>query len=116
MATIFVNGKRINVDGDNISICNLNGSLSIRTNGREVSAENITGIVQPVRIEVVGTVASVESDGSVDCGDVRGDVSAGGSANTGDVGGNVKAGGSVNAGNVAGKLTAGGSVNVASVK
>ena len=66
------------------------------------------GVVE-IRI-TEGVLASLETDVSVHCGAVAGNVVAGGSVNCESVGGNVQAGGSVNCGPVQGAVMAGGSV------
>jgi hypothetical protein len=91
--------------------------------GNSISIQNgkvtIDGVVQDgvlsgvVEIRVVeGILGQLTCDGSVTCGDVRGDVDAGGSVDCKHVGGNVDAGGSVTCGNVSGAVDAGGSVRM----
>ncbi len=58
-----------------------------------------------------GPALNVDSDFSVQCGDVAGDVDAGTSVTCGDVEGSVDAGTNVNCGDVAGDVDAGTNVN-----
>lgn len=92
--------------------------------GRSITIRNgivtIDGVVQDgtlhgqVEIKVTeGIIERLEADGSVTCGEVRGNVSAGGSVHCENVCGNVSAGGSVSASGHLGKsISAGGSVRV----
>lgn len=100
MGTITVNGK--SYVGNNISIRNgvvvIDGKLQDGT---------VSGVVE---VMVSGELVSLETDASVTCEEVKGNVSAGGSVSCGAVGGTVNAGGSVTAGRVGGGITAGGSV------
>ena len=87
MVSITVNGNNIQVEGTNILI--RNGTISVNGN---VVEKNASGIV---KIDLNGTLASLNTDCSVNCEKVEGNVNAGGSVNCGDVGGNVCAGGSI---------------------
>lgn len=53
---------------------------------------------------------SVSAGGKVCCGDIDGPVSAGGNVECGDIDGAVKAGGNVECGDISGSATAGGSI------
>ena len=57
-----------------------------------------------------GPALNVQSEFSVTCGDVSGNVNAGGSVNCDDVGGDVRAGGNVTCDDVDGSVSAGGDV------
>jgi hypothetical protein len=105
MNSIIIDGKRITVQGNNISI--VNGQISI--DGKTID-DNLSG---EVHIIWEGDLANLTTDGSVTCNDVHGNVSSGGSANIGgNVGGNIFSGGSANiTGNVSGSVSAGGSIN-----
>ena len=104
---ITVNGKRISVaNASSISV--VKGRVVV--DGKEMTdqldlPENV------IKIEVVGTLASLETDITVNCEDVSGNVHANGSVNCDDIGGNLTAGGSVNCDDVGGSIVAGGSVN-----
>lgn len=100
MGTITINGKSFT--GHNITI--RDGIVVI--DGR-VQSGVMTGVVE---VRVSGELVSLETDASVTCEEVKGNVSAGGSVSCGAVGGTVNAGGSVTAGRVGGGITAGGSV------
>lgn len=100
--SITINGRRIEVQGNNVSV--INGRVLV--GGVEV-AGCLSGIV---KVEWSGELASLESDCSVSCGTVAGSVTAGGSVHCDNVTGNVKTGGSVHCGKVGGSITAGGSV------
>lgn len=89
---IVVNNGRVTIDG-----------VEVKDHG----AKN--GIL---RVEVTGNLCELQSDASVSCENVLGDVRAAGSVNCDDVSGNVAAGGSVNADSVGGNIMAGGSVNI----
>lgn len=106
MNSIIIDGKRINVQGNNISI--INGIISI--DGKIID-NNLSG---EVHIIWEGDLANLTTDANVTCGNVHGNVSCGvGSANvSGNVGGNVSSGGSANiTSNVSGSVSAGGSIN-----
>ena len=101
---IIVNGVRFEVEGSaHVSV----GGDSISVNGNKV----VGGLSGIVKVQWEGPLASLESDGAVECGSVGGNVDAGGSVSCGDVAGDVDAGGSVNCGRVGGDIDAGGSVN-----
>lgn len=83
---------------------------------------SLTGVVKVI---VEGELASLQTDASVECGNVRGPVNAGVAVRCGDVTGDVSAGTSVTAKNVTGNVTArtavtcddvGGSVTASFVK
>lgn len=104
-STITINGRTVVVQGNGSVVKVHNGRVTV--NG-QVIEEGLSGTVD-IRWE--GPAASIEADGSVECGAVSGSVAAGGSVQCGGgVGGNVSAGGSVNCGNVTGNVSAGGSV------
>jgi len=101
---IKVNGKVYNVSGNNVSV--VNGVVKV--DGKVIDESMKNSVMQ---IEITGELMSLQTDASVSCQNVQGDVKAGGSVNCDDVRGNVMAGGSVNCDDIGGNLTAGGSVN-----
>lgn len=103
MGELYLNGKRY--VGDNISVRN----NKIFIDGKDVTDAELPSTI--LEISVSGTLARLDTDASVSCEDVSGDVTAAGSVNCDKVGGNVQAGGSVNCDDVGGSVTAGGSVN-----
>lgn len=104
----------ININGKTFSVSN-GASITVRNNRVVVGGKDITDSVTisdgVLRIEVAGPLLNLETDASVTCGAVQGNVSAGGSINCDNIEGNVTAGGSVNCGNIGGSATAGGSIN-----
>lgn len=103
MGTININGKTITVaDGASVSIVN----NQILVNGEPV-ADDLSGIVT---IKWEGGLASLQTDCSVECGDVQGSVSAGGNVKCNDINGNINAGGSVKCRDIGEHVNAGGSV------
>jgi hypothetical protein len=102
-STVIVNGKKYEVEGSNISIVN----NKIYSDGKLVNKEEINAN----SIIIEGNVENIETDLSVSCNNVKGDIKAGGSINCDNVGGNVTAGGSVNCDKVKGNINAKGSVN-----
>ncbi|UUZ75441.1 hypothetical protein LP414_27380 [Polaromonas sp. P1(28)-13] len=102
MATISVNGR--NYAGSNITI--RNGVITI--DGVKQADDSTKGAVE-IRV-LEGTIGELNSDLSVNCNNVTGNVHAGGSVNCDDVGSNVSAGGSVNCDDIGGNVSAGGSV------
>lgn len=101
MATITIDGRTFS--GSNVSI--RNGKVTI---DGAVQDGTLNGVVE---IKITdGIIGRLDCDASVNCGEVRGNVSAGGSVNCDGIGGNVSAGGSVNADNISGSVNAGGSV------
>jgi len=105
MGKFTINGQTFNIDGNNI--CIRDGVVTVDGN-------KITEVDQ-VKIQWEGDLASLETDQSVSCGDVDGDVKAGGSVNCDSVGGSVDANGSANCDSVKGDVKAGGSVSCDSV-
>ena len=104
MNKITINGKTIEVESGNVSI--INGTVKV--NGISIK----TGLSGSVDIKWEGELASLTTDGSVECQDVKGDVDAGGSVQCRDIGGSVDAGGSVSGHNITGNIDAGGSVSI----
>jgi hypothetical protein len=105
MSIVTINGRRIEVQGNCISIVN----NQVYVNGKLVDSEVCT---QPVKLIVEGNAMNVTTRGSVEVqGNVLGSVDLGGSINCGNVGGSIDAGGSVHCGNVGGNIDAGGSVH-----
>lgn len=112
--TVTVNGKTKTLtapEGQNISV--INGRILV--DGKDYTdecelPENV------VKIEVKGTLLNLETDATVNCENVEGNVVARGSVNCDRVAGNVQAGGSVNCDNVNGDVVAGGSVNCNNIR
>lgn len=102
MNTVNINGRIYN--GGNISI--RGGVVTI--DGVVQKDQDVKGVVE-IRV-LAGHIEKLDTDATVICGMVRGNVSAGGSVNCDGVGGDVSAGGSVNCDDVGGSVTAGGSV------
>lgn len=98
---ITINGTRIEIEGNNVSI--VNGIVT-------VDGVIISTVPSGVEIHWKGDLASLTTDSSVICDNVQGDVDAGGSVNCDNVKGSVTAGGSVNCDDVGGSVSAGGSV------
>jgi len=119
MSTVMINGKKMNISGNNVCIQN----NKVYVDGKLVTDEESK---EPVKLIVEGDVFNIMSDGDVEitgsangyvkaggyvnCSDVMGDLKAGGSVHSGDVGGNVSAGGSVHCGDVWGEVDAVGNV------
>jgi hypothetical protein len=105
MNSIIIDGKKITVQGTNISIVNGNISIDGKPIGNTLSGE--------AHIIWEGDLASLNTDGSVTCNNVHGNISSGGSINVkGNVDGNITAGGSANiTGSVSGSVISGGSIN-----
>jgi hypothetical protein len=89
MGTIVIDGKTFK--GNNVTI--RNGAVII--DGASQPGI-LTGVVEIKITE--GTISRLDTDASVTCGDVAGQVSAGGSVSCNNVGGSVNAGGSVRIG------------------
>lgn len=89
MATITINGKTFEVEGDNIYIHTRGSAIKLCGN---VVGYNYSG---EVSLKIEGAVANIDAGGSVECDNVSGDIDAGGSVNCGNVGGSVNAGGPV---------------------
>lgn len=103
MATIIIDGKVFS--GNNLTI--RNGVVIIDGKSQDGT---VSGVVEIKVTE--GTIGKLETDASVTCNDVGGDVSAGGSVSCRNIAGGVMAGGSVTASNVGRNIQAGGSVSV----
>lgn len=104
----FVNGQ---VYGGDVKVGIRNNRLYI--NGVLQDGEPLQGVVE-VRV-TEGSLVSLETDASVTCGDVTGDVDAGGSVTSKTVGGSVDAGGTVKCGDIRGNVNAGGSITCGKV-
>lgn len=70
MNVIVINGKRITVEGNNVSVVN----NRVYVDGKEVTDSALSGIVE---IKWEGPLATLRSDASVSCGHVNGNVMAG---------------------------------------
>jgi hypothetical protein len=102
MNKITING--VTITGDSVML--VGGRVIV--DGVEQPGEPLSGRVTMVVVE--GRLGNLQTDASVTCGPVEGDVSAGGSVNSGDIGGNVSAGGSIRCGGIGGNVNAGGSI------
>lgn len=101
MASFNIDG--VSITGTNITI--RNGTIIV---DGKVIKDGASGVVE---VKVTGgKISKLDTDASVSCLDVSGDVHAGGSVNCDNIGGNVNAGGSVNCDDVGGNINAGGSV------
>lgn len=98
-----INGK--SYEGNSIVIIN----DRIIIDGKDVTDEDTPKDILSIKVE--GTLASLQSDKSVKCGNVQGHVNAGGSVNCDNIAGNASAAGSINCDDVGGNVQAGGSVN-----
>jgi hypothetical protein len=107
MAVITINGKKISVAGNNVTITD----DRVMVDGKVVE-EGLSGIVE---VKWEGPLANLKSDSSVSCGDVGGDVSAGSSVNCDAVHGSVSAGSSVICDEVGNNVSAGSSVTCGEV-
>ena len=102
--SIVTNATTISQSNGNVTV---NGktykgkSVVVRNNkviidGKQVDDKDLPETV--LAIEVKGDLVSLETDASVNCENIKGDVDAGGSVNCGSVGGDVDAGRSDNCG------------------
>lgn len=120
-SVIVVNGKRIEVNGNDVSI--KNGEVFV--DGKKVSEKatselsiKIEGTIQNLTIdngdvEVKGAIlGDVDCGGSVKAETITGSIDCGGSVQCGNVGGSIDCGGSVQCGDIKGDVDAGGSVNM----
>jgi hypothetical protein len=104
MSVITINGRCIEASGSG-SISIINGVVKVDG----VTIEN--GLHGVVEVKWEGPLANLQTDASVTCGDVRGNVGAGGSVHSADIQGSVNAGGSINCHDIAGSANAGGSIH-----
>lgn len=104
--TIVINGERMIVQGNNITINN--GTVIV--DGAVIKS----GLTGDVRISFEGDLANLNVDGSATVrGNVMGNIDAGGSVTCNNVlSGDVDAGGSVRCGDVHGRVDAGGSISI----
>lgn len=102
--------NRVEINGQTYTS---SGSISV-TNGRVVidgqSIAEDSKNVMTIKI-VEGSIGELNTDLSVVCENVTGNVKAGGSVSADNIGGNVDAGGSVSCDDVGGSINAGGSVS-----
>ena len=104
MSTIIIDGKVFT--GNSVSI--RNGVVVV---DGKVQDGSVSGVVE-VRV-TEGVLGTLETDASVSCGDVNGDVTAGGSVRCANISGSIHAGGSVStSGRAGGAISAGGSVRI----
>lgn len=103
-STVSVNGKAIQVRGNNIAIINDKIIVDGKPLDETMDAKNITVIVEGNcnHLEACGNVEVKGDCGTVDCsgschikGNVTGNVDASGSVTCGNVGGDIDASGSV---------------------
>lgn len=101
---IIINGKTIEVEGNNVSI--RNGAIYVDDCCVKF------GLSGEVHVHWYGDLAKLNADGSVTChGNIHGDVRSSGSVHCQDIAGSVRANGRVNAARVGGDVRAnGGSV------
>lgn len=119
----FLFGKKRKTTGMNrirINGVDIVGGRSITVRGGELRVDGelveVPGIKGAVEIRVLeGMINDLDTDLSVTCNDVQGDIRAGGSVSCDSVGGDVEAGGSVSCDEVQGNVQAGGSVSCDSV-
>lgn len=111
MASLIIGG--VKVTGNNIEI--RNGTVivdGVVVSGVQTAAGSPLSGNNAVEVRVLeGRVENLKADGSINAGNVEGDVQAGGSVNCDAVKGSVNAGGSVNCDDVGGNVSAGGSVS-----
>jgi hypothetical protein len=101
--------NRISINGRVFSGQNVNiAGGHVYINGVRQDGDKLEGVVE-VRI-LEGSVENLQSDASITCGNVGGNVHAGGSVQCDNVKGSINAGGSVQADDVRGSINAGGSV------
>ena len=99
--TVSVNGKTIKIPGGARSLTVSNGKVYVDGKlYKDLENAQITIIVE-------GSVGTVMSDGSVQCKDVGGNVTAGSYVECDDVNGDVKAGSYVEAESIKGSVKAG---------
>ncbi len=102
--TIIINGKRLNVSGNNIQIL----PDGIIVDGKRVDADFSE---KTINIVIEGNVDRLKTSANVTINGNCRDIDCGGSCTvSGDVSGDIDAGGSVHCGNVSGDIDAGGSV------
>ena len=104
-AEVFCNGKRITVNGNDISIINdkiyvdgkeyvpnekLIGDIKIVING------NVENVESYANLEIHGNVNNVKSNSNFTCNDVKGDVKSNGTLTCRDILGTVKSNGIIN--------------------
>lgn len=95
MNVIVINGRRIEVEGNNVTVSN--GRVIV--DGREVGQTSKEG---PTTVKWEGELANLTTEGEVHCGDVHGNVRAN-VVECENVGGSVNAN-TVNCGNIAGSV------------
>lgn len=104
--SVTINGKTINVKGNNISVIN----NKIYVDGNIIETGELSG---DVHIIVDGNINKLETGSSATIkGDVLGDVKSGTSTTCQNINGSVKAGTSVSCGNVDGDVKAGTSISM----
>ena len=81
-----------------------------------INGEHTFSTSNCISVNIEGNVETVDTQGSVQCEDVTGNINTQGSVTCGDVGGNIDTQGSVRCGNVEGSINTMGSVNADNVK
>ena len=103
-STVIIGNKKICVSGNNVSII----GDKVFVDGKEVNIDKDSTENGILKIEVTGTLNSIESDVSVEVkGNVLGNVEAGNYVTAEDIGGNAEAGNYIRCSKVAGNATAG---------
>jgi hypothetical protein len=103
MGSVTINGKHY--QGSNIVVNN----DEVIIDGKRINDKDLPDTI--LHVEVTGGLVSLQSDASVNCKDVKGDVTSAGSVSADNIGGNVDARGSVNCDDIKGSVNAGGSIN-----
>ena len=108
MNQISINGQTIVSTNGNISFTD--GELYV--DGVKTEYNGSVKIPTPqIKVTILsGTLQNLQTDGSVICEDVHGDVTSGGSINCDNILGNASAGGSINCDGIGGNVSAGGSI------
>lgn len=105
-SSITINGKTVNVKGNNISVIN----NKIFVDGKVIETGELKG---DVHIIVDGNINKLETESSATIkGDVLGEVKSGTSVTCQNVKGSIKAGTSVSCGTVGGDVKAGTSISM----
>jgi len=112
IATIIVNGiKHIVKDIGNNNVKITRRRVIVND---QVLIDNVLG--EELNIKWEGGLVSLSAGGSVECGDVNGDVEAGNGVKCGNVHGSIDAGNGVVCGDVGGSIDAGNSVVCSNIK
>ena len=102
---ITINGQTFEVTGSSVSI--INGTVVVG------DSTLITGLEGSVHLQWEGDLASLKTDSSVECRDVKGNVNAGGRVTCNNIEGSVNANGRVEGrGHIGKSVTANGRVTI----